>query len=83
MINAARMIMIKMKITTISLSLRGIINDNDSDYNKGSYSSKNFIIITFINQYTKILYHYINLSIPNSFWNKSHVLFLALILLLL
>ena len=67
--------MIKMKITTISLSLRGIINDNDSDYNKGSYSSKNVIIITFINQYTKILYPYTNLSLPTFFWKNGYILF--------
>ena len=53
--NTARMIMIKMKITTRYLSLRGIVNNNDSDYNKDSSSSTIVIIMTFINQYTNIL----------------------------
>ena len=53
--NTARMIMINMKITTRYLSLRGIVNNNDSDYNKDSSSSTIVIIMKFINQYTNIL----------------------------
>ena len=39
-----------------------------------SYSTV-VLIVTFINQYTKKLYHYTTLALPTFCWKKSHILF--------
>ena len=48
---------------------------NYAKNDKGCSSSKIAIIVTFINQYIKILYQYTTLSLPNYFWNENDTLF--------
>ena len=55
------------------IRLLGEIDGVDDD--EGSSSSTAIVIVTFINQYTKILYHYTHLDLPTFLWNKSHILF--------
>ena len=72
MSNAEKTIMIKMRRTH---SLGGVFNYDNSNHYEGSSSSTAVIIITFINQYTKILYPYTNLSLPTFFWKNGYILF--------
>ena len=60
----------KTQRTAIPYFPGGIYNDD-----KGSSSSAVFMVVAFINQYTKNVYHYTTLDIPTFFWNTSHILF--------
>ena len=53
-----------MKRATRYFPPGGISDDDNSDDDEVSFSSVIVMIVTFINEYTKILYHYTTLDLP-------------------